>query len=122
MSCLCPGLWNIQYNSVLNLNFAKQTNVIAFAGHFILVTPGRTVVEEENYTYTELRKITVWLKDFKIEFNENKSTAMLVSRRKRKERKEINAFLNYKLLKQVNKIKHLGISMVNKFKFREIIT
>jgi len=46
---------------------------------------------------------------------------MLVSRRKRKERKEINVFLNYKLLKQTNKIKYLGIIMDSKFKFSEHI-
>ena len=56
------------------------------------------MVEAENYTNTELIKITAWAKDYKIEFNEDKSTAMLVSRRKRKERIEINVFLNYKLL------------------------
>ena len=47
---------------------------------------------------------------------------MLVSRRKRKERNEIHVFLNYKLLKQVNQIKYLGIIIDNKFKFREHIT
>ena len=77
------------------------------------------MVEAEKYRNTELSKITAWAKDYKIEFNEDKSTAMLVSRRKRK---EINVFLNYKLLKQVNKIKYLGIIMDNKFKFREHIT
>ena len=54
--------------------------------------------------------------------NDDKSTATLVSRRKRNERKEINVFLNYKLLKQVNTIKYLGIIMDTKFKFREHIT
>ena len=47
---------------------------------------------------------------------------MLVSRRKRKERNDIHAFLNYKRLKQVNQIKYLGIIIDNKFKFREHIT
>jgi hypothetical protein len=28
-SCCGPGLWNIQYNSLLNLNFAKQTKAMA---------------------------------------------------------------------------------------------
>ena len=37
-------------------------------------------------------------------------------------KKEINVFLNYKLLKQVNKIKYLGIIMDNKFKFTKLIT
>jgi len=69
------------------------------------MTRGKRVVEAENCTNTELNKIAVWAKNYKIDFNENKFTAMLVSRRKRKERKEINVFLNYKLLKQANKIK-----------------
>ena len=42
---------------------------------------------------------------------------MLVSRRKRKEQKEIKIFLNYKPLEQVNKMKYLGIILDNKFKF-----
>jgi hypothetical protein len=81
------------------------------------VTRGKTVAEAENVTNTELSKITVWAKNYKIEFNHDKSTATLVSRRKRKERKEINVYLNFKLLKQANKIKYLGIIMDRKFKF-----
>ena len=87
-SCCGPRLWNIQYNSLLNLNFAKQTKAIAFADDLILVTRGKTVVEAENFTNTELRKITTLAKSYKVEFND-KSTAMLVSRRKRNERKEM---------------------------------
>ena len=118
-SCLGPGLWNIQYNSLLNLNFAKQTKAIAFADDLILVTRGKTVAEAENFTNIELSKITTWETNCKIEFNDEKSTTMFVCRRKRKERKEINVYLNYKQLKQVNKIKYLGIILDNKFKFRE---
>ena len=40
-SCHSPGLWNIQYNSLLNLNFAKQTSAIAFVDDLILVTGGK---------------------------------------------------------------------------------
>ena len=80
------------------------------------------MVETENYRITESSKITAWPKDNKIEFNEDKSTATLVSKRKRKERKELNVFLNYKPLKQLNRIKCLAIIMDNKFKFREHIT
>jgi hypothetical protein len=112
----------MQYNSLLNLNFAKQTKAIAFADDSILVTQGKAVVEAENFTNTELSKITAWAKNYKTEFNDDKSTAMLVSRRKQNKRKELNVFLNYKLLKQVNKIKYLGIIMDNKFKFRQHIT
>jgi hypothetical protein len=83
-SCCVPGLWNIQYNSLLNLNFAgKKTKAIASADDLISVTRGKTVVEAENFTNTELSKITAWAKNYNIEFNYDKSTAMLVSRRKR---------------------------------------
>ena len=121
-SCCSPGLWNIQYNSLLNLNFVKQTSAIAFTDDLILVTRGKTVIEAENFTNTELNKITAWAKNYKVEFNDDKSTAMLASRRKRKERKHTNIFLNFKQLKQVNKMKYLGIMMDNKFKFNEHIT
>ena len=58
----------------------------------ISVTRGKTVVEAENFTKTELSKITTWAKNYKFEFIDDKSTAMLVSRRKRKERNEIHVF------------------------------
>jgi hypothetical protein len=120
-SCCDPGLGNIQYYSLLNLNFAKQTKAIAYADDLILVTRVKTVVEAGNFTNTELSKIRACSKNYTIKFNYDKSTAMLVSRRKRNERKEINVFFKYKLLKQVNKIKHLTIIMNNKFKFRQHI-
>jgi hypothetical protein len=47
---------------------------------------------------------------------------MSISRRKRKEGKEINVFLNNKLLEQVTKMKYLGIIIDNKFKFSEHIS
>ena len=46
------------------------------------------MVEAENYTNTELIKITAWARDYKIQFNDDESTVMLVSRRKRSETKE----------------------------------
>jgi hypothetical protein len=66
----------------------------------------------------EMSKITAWAKSYKINFNEEESKAMLISRRKRKEVNEINVFLNNKLLEQVTKVKYLGI-IIDKFKFSE---
>ena len=39
-----------------------------------------------------MSKITAWSRNNKINFNEDKSKVMIVSRRKRKENKEINIF------------------------------
>jgi hypothetical protein len=87
-SCCSPGLWNIQYNSLLNLKFAKQTSAIAFADDLILVTRAKTVTEAENFTNSELHKIT-WAKNYEADFNDKKSSAMLVSRKKSLPAKEV---------------------------------
>jgi hypothetical protein len=66
-SCSGPGLWNIQYNSLLNLNYMSRT--IAFADDLILITRGKTVREAENMANIEMTKISSWAKA-------NKSTSM----------------------------------------------
>jgi len=56
-----------------------------------------------------LNKITKWARDDKLRFNEGKSKVMLLTRRKRKEQKEITVYLNKKAIPQVNSLKYLGI-------------
>jgi hypothetical protein len=46
---------------------------------------------------------------------------MLLTRRKRKEQKEIAVYLNYKAVPQVNKLKYLGIIFDYKLTFKEHI-
>jgi hypothetical protein len=62
----------------------NRTKAIAFADDLIIVTRGKTVREAENIANIELSKISSWAKDNKIRFNEQKSKAMLLTRRKRK--------------------------------------
>ena len=54
-SCLGPGMWNIFYNSLLNLKFTSGTKVIAFADD-ILLTRGKSVSELKNTANTEMKK------------------------------------------------------------------
>jgi hypothetical protein len=93
-SCCGPGLWNIFYNSLLNLNFTHRTKSIAFADDLILSIRGRTVTETENMANIELTKIAAWARDNKLCFNEQKSKTMLISRRRRKERDDLSIYLN----------------------------
>ena len=74
----------------------------------------------ENYANIELSKITVWSKN-KIIFNEEKSKAMLISRTKRREQREIKVYLN-KTLEQVIRTKYLGLIIDHKFRFQEHIS
>jgi len=98
-----------------------RTKVVAFADDLLLAIRGESVRTVENYANVELSKITLWSKNNKIIFNEEKSKAMLVSRRKRREEREIKVYLNNKPLEQVIRLKYLDIIIDHKFRFQEHI-
>jgi hypothetical protein len=49
----------------------------------------------------ELSKISDWDQNNKLKFNGHKSKVMLMSRRKRKEKKEVEIYLNNKILEKL---------------------
>jgi len=55
-SCLGPGMWNIFYNSLLNLTFTSDTKIIAFADNLLILIRGKSVSEVENTANIELKK------------------------------------------------------------------
>jgi hypothetical protein len=69
------------------LQLTSRSKAIAFADDLIILTRGETVTEAENYMNMELRKIQDWAQNNKLKYNENKSTVMLMSRRKIKEKR-----------------------------------
>jgi len=118
-SCCGPGFWNIQFNSLLELEFKVRTKAVAFADNLMLAMRGDSASAVENYSNGERSKITSWAKKNNIRFNDE---VILVSRRKRKEPKAIKIYLNNRILEQVPTIKYLGIIINNKLKFKEHIT
>jgi len=78
------------------------------------------VREIENVGNLELTKISKWARENKVRFNEKKLKTMLMSRRKRKERGEVEVYSKNKLLRQVKTRKYLGI-IDKKLTFREHI-
>jgi hypothetical protein len=68
--CYRPGFWNIQYNSLLNLEFKKQTKAIAFADDLLLAVKAEGIREAENITNVAINKISIGAKNNKINFNE----------------------------------------------------
>jgi len=121
-SCYGPGYWNILYNSLLNIQFTKNSKAVAFADDLILAIRKETIRAAENISNIETSKITAWSRNNTINFNEDKSRFMIISRRKIKENKEIKVYLNNKPLQHVSKMMHLGIVIDNKFKFSKHIT
>ena len=120
-SCCRPGFWNLLYNSLLKLEYTSHSKVIAFADDLIILTKGESIVEAENYTNFKLRKFSEWTHDNKLKFNEHKSKVMLVSSRKRKEKKEREIYLNNRILQNVNSLKYFGIIFDSKITFRDHI-
>ena len=120
-SCCGLGYWNIQYNSILYLEFRKQTKTIAFADDLLIAVKAKGIREAENISNIEMNKILMWAKINKINFNEQKSKVVAISRKERKENKEISVYMNNKLLEQVQKIKYLGIITDSKLNCREHI-
>ena len=95
---------------------------VAFADDLILVMRGERVREVENFSNLEMSKITAWSKRNKVGFNEEISKVMLISRRKRKEVKDINTYLNNKPIEQVTTMNYLGIIIDDKYKFSQHIS
>jgi hypothetical protein len=73
VSCLGPSMWNIFYNSILNLTFTSGTKVKAFADDLIILIRGKSVSEAENTANIELENISKWEKENKVRFNDQKS-------------------------------------------------
>ena len=77
--------------------------------------------EAENIMNAELGKISTWARENKLQFNEQKSQVMLLTRRRRKENKEIKIYLKNRPLIQVNSMRYLGIIFDYKLTFKEHI-
>jgi hypothetical protein len=69
-SCCGPGVWNLQYNSLLELKYMARTKVVAFADDLIMATRGESERTMENYVIAVLRKIKEWSRNNKAKFND----------------------------------------------------
>ena len=70
---------------------------MAFADDLILMIRADSIREAENIANVEMDKIAKWAGNNKTKFKERKSKIMLITRRKRKEHKELAVYLNNKL-------------------------
>ena len=109
----------MQFNSLLTTKFLMRTKAVAYADDLLIATRGKSVREVENFANLELSKIETWSRRNKVRFNEKKSKVMLVTRRKRREDKEIMLYLYSNPIEQVTQMKYLGIILDQKFKFQE---
>jgi hypothetical protein len=71
--------------------------------------------EAEAFANSEFAKIDKWAKDNKMQFNETKSKAILITRKRNIQ--SINVYINNRRLEMVKEMKYLGIYFDNWFTF-----
>ena len=103
------------YNDLLNVKYSSLTKLIAFADDLAILTYGKTQSEVEAYANSDLAIIKKWAWENKMKFNESKSKAMLITRKRKQG--VIKIFLNNKSLEQVNVMKYLGIHFDSRLSF-----
>jgi hypothetical protein len=79
------------------------------------MTQGKTPSEAEVYANSDLARIGKWTKENKMQFNEFKSKATLISRKRSND--SVNIYLNNRRLKQVKEIKYSGIYFDSRLTF-----
>lgn len=54
----------------------------AFADDLIVLSKGSSHIEAQNYANSDINKIETWARNNKVEFNENKSKVLLITKKK----------------------------------------
>ncbi len=104
---------------LLKLNFSRHTKVIAFADDLAVLTKGNNPSEAEAFANSDLAKIEKWTNDNKMQFNETKSKAMMITRKRNID--NINIYINNRRLETVKEMKYLGIYFDNRLTFNKHI-
>ena len=104
------------YNAI---KISSHTKIIAFADDLAILAYGKMLSEAEVYANSDLEKIENWTRENKMQFNESKSKAMLITRKRRRD--DINIYLNNRRLERVTDIKYLGIHFDSRLTFQKHI-
>jgi len=97
------------------MKYSSHTKLIAFADDLAILTYGKMPSEVEAYANSDLTTIEKWEWGNKLKFNESKSKAMIITRKRRRDK--INIFLNNRSLEQVDVMKYLGIHFDSRLLF-----
>ena len=80
-------------------------------------THTHTPTEAEVYANSDLAKIQRWAEENKMQYNETKSKAMLITRKRSNTNININIYLNNRRLEVIKEMKYLGIYFDSRLTF-----
>lgn len=118
-STCSPGFWVVLYDDILNLALPKGCKLITFADDALLLVrniegTGSSLSRTAN---SALDKLFKWGYDNKLNFNPSKTTAMVVTKKRKYE--EPKLLINNQDIEIVKAIKYLGVIIDSKLTFRE---
>jgi len=118
-SALGPGLWNILYDSLLNIQIPVNSELIAFCDDTGCLITGNDINSIESTANQVLAKLHIWGINNKIQFNPIKTKAILFTNRRKYIKPRIN--MNGVEIEIVNELKYLGIIIDRKLNFNHHI-
>jgi len=88
VSCCGTGFWNIEYNTIININITKRTSTLEFADNYLLKIRRESFTEDVNSANIEMSNKNAWSNRKNVGFKDVRNKTMLISRMKgRKDKK-----------------------------------
>ena len=117
-SALGPGIWNISYDELLTLSTPEDCYIKGCCDDTKLLIYGENLQTIQSKTNKLLNDIYNWGQKTKLEFNANKTSALLITR---KRDKNINIEMNGINIELKPYIKYLGVFIDEKLNYNQHI-
>jgi hypothetical protein len=114
-SALGPGLWNIMFDDLLQIELPENSELQAYCDDTGAIITGNDINKIEEIANQVLEKLQNWGINHKIEFNPNKTKAILFTNRRNYTKPKI--FMNSINIDVVNELKYLGLIIDRKLNF-----
>jgi hypothetical protein len=114
-SALGPGLWNIMFNDLLQIELPENSELQAYCDDTGAIITGNDINKIEEIANQVLEKLQNWGINHKIEFNPNKTKAVLFTNRRNYKKPKI--FMNGINIDVVNELIYLGLIIDRKLNF-----
>ena len=117
-SALGPGLWNIGYDELLNLNTPDNCEIKGYCDDTKILVYGNNLQTIESNANQILKQVYDWGRKVKLEFNASKTTALIISN---KRNLNINIQMNGFGIEVKDNNKYLGVFIDRKLNYNKHI-
>ena len=115
-SVLGPTLWNAMYDGVLRLELPEEATIVGYADDIALVVVDKRLSLLEAKCNDAIARVQWWLNNAGLELAAQKTAAVLISARKKKETMRI-MIGDHEILSQES-IKYLGLTIDSRLSYK----